>query len=68
MLLMMRAHAEHVSLFLFLFLCVHLQLTVSGVLTQNNTNYGKYPYGRTYLLSSYVKYLEQAGAGVVPIL
>ncbi|KAI0240263.1 Gamma-glutamyl hydrolase B [Lamellibrachia satsuma] len=41
---------------------------VIGVLTQKNTLSQNYPYGDTYLFSSYVKYLEQAGAGVVPIL
>lgn len=41
---------------------------IIGVLTQKNTYSEEYPYGDTYLFSSYVKYLEQAGAGVVPIL
>ncbi|KAK2175337.1 hypothetical protein NP493_738g01009 [Ridgeia piscesae] len=33
-----------------------------------NTYSKEYPNGDNYLFSSYVKYLEQAGAGVVPIL
>ncbi|MCJ8735393.1 hypothetical protein PDJAM_G00246490 [Pangasius djambal] len=38
-----------------------------GILTQEVTDPNLRPYGRTYIPSSYVKYIESGGARVVPI-
>ncbi|XP_072537223.1 gamma-glutamyl hydrolase [Salminus brasiliensis] len=40
---------------------------IIGILTQEVTDHEMKPYGRTYIPSSYVKYVESGGGRVIPI-
>lgn len=64
------------ALFVFIFFVVSLLFEVSGlndrpvigILTQPSRTCEKIGKGNSYIAASYVKYLESAGARVVPIL
>ena len=39
----------------------------SGILAQDSDGYVKEKFGPTYIVASYIKYIESAGGRVVPI-